>query len=83
MLPPAQAVSGIPLDYPYLEPMVKLLEDNKHADVANAWLAAVQQRDPARAGVCSLRYDLALRSKNLEAVRSTVLCAAMRCSMRR
>ena len=64
-------VSGIPLDYPYSEQMVKLLEDNKRPDVAIAWLAAVYQRDPRRPGLCAMRYDLALRSANLDAVRDT------------
>ncbi|CAN5915238.1 hypothetical protein BH11MYX3_BH11MYX3_41180 [soil metagenome] len=71
-LPPAQAIAGIPLDYPYLGQIVQLLEDLKRRDLALAWLAALQAREPGRAGVCPTLFEVALRDQNLPAIESTV-----------
>lgn len=68
VLPAKDAVAAIPLDYPYAEQMIQLLEDLKRRDLALAWLAQIQRTNPRRAGVCTMLYEIALRDKNLAAI---------------
>lgn len=70
-LSPTDALTAIPLDYPYVDQMVQLLEDLGRRDLALGWLANLHVREPGRPGVCTALYDLALRDKNLAAVAST------------
>ncbi len=68
VLPADQALAAIPVDYPYMEQMVQLLEDLKRRDLALGWVANLQKREPRRNGVCTMLFELALRDKNLTAI---------------
>ncbi len=70
LLPRDHVLAAIPVDYPYMEQMVQLLEDLKRRDLALGWVASLQNREPGRSGVCTMLFELALRDKNLGAIES-------------